>query len=62
MKEDITDMALMFATLAKIAYENDNREHFEKLGFNHYRFIAQEGAQGHLAASDTLNDVIITCR
>lgn len=52
----------MFATLAKIAYENDNREHFEKLGFNHYRFIAQEGAQGHLAASDTLNDVIITCR
>ena len=56
----LTEKAVVMATLAQAAYEDDNKSRFAELGFGSYRFIDRDGAQGHLAASGA--EVIITCR
>ena len=56
----LEEMAALMANLARAAYLDDNQKQFEVLGFTQYKFMDKDGAQGHLAASDT--EVIITCR
>lgn len=56
----LAETAALMANLARAAYLDDNKKLFEELGFNQYQFMDRDGAQGHLAASDT--EVIITCR
>ena len=56
----LEEAALLMAKLSDSAYNNDNQEIFSQLGFNQYKFLEHNDAEGHLAASDT--EVIITCR
>lgn len=56
----LVEMAALMANLARAAYLDDNKKLFADLGFTQYKLMDKDGAQGHLAASDT--EVIITCR
>ena len=58
--KSITELAVIFASLAGSAYKDDNSKIFADLGFPTYKFLDNDGAQGHLAANNT--EIIITCR
>ena len=58
--QTLPELAVTMATLARAAYEDDNKEMFASMGFTKYKFMDNDGAQGHLAASKT--EVVITCR
>jgi len=56
----LEDTALLMAKLAQSAYEDDNRQLFIGLGFTSYKFLDNDGAQGHSGSNDS--EVLITCR
>ena len=56
----LNEQSLLFAKLSRDAYLDDNRKIFYDLGFPTYKFLDNDGAQGHIAASET--EIIITCR
>jgi triacylglycerol lipase len=58
--QSLENIAVMMATLAGAAYQNDNRQIFADLGFDQYKALDIDGAYGHLAANS--KEVIITCR
>lgn len=58
--QSLPELAVTFATLARAAYQDDNKQIFADLGFKKYKFMDKDGAQGHLAAS--ADEIIITCR
>ncbi len=62
MIADLTleEVAVVMAKLADAAYNDNNQQEFEALGFTKYKFLEYDNAEGHLSASD--NEVIITCR
>ena len=58
--QTLPELAVTMATLARAAYEDDNKQIFADLGFKKYKFMDKDGAQGHLAASS--KEIVITCR
>ena len=48
----LPELAVTMAELASAAYQDDNKAIYAALGFTKYKFLDNEGAQGHVAASD----------
>jgi triacylglycerol lipase len=58
--QSLPELAVTMAQLASAAYQDDNKQIYADLGFKKYKFLDNEGAQGHVAASDS--EVIVACR
>ena len=58
--QSLPQLAVTMAQLASAAYQDDNKQIYSDLGFKKYKFLDNEGAQTHVAASDS--EVIVACR
>jgi triacylglycerol lipase len=58
--QTLPELAVTMAILSDAAYSDDNSKIFADLGLDRYKFIHKDGAEGHLAASDT--ELVITFR
>ena len=58
--QSLPELAVIMANLASSAYQDDCKQIYSDLGFKKYKFLDNEGAQTHVAASDS--EVIVACR